>query len=72
MTCKHRSTTERSIRCFAGSVAEPHKQVLSAHGNITVTVQCLRCGATQRRNINGRHVERGPWQPEYDDADMDQ
>lgn len=45
-------------RCYAGPVARPENR--AAHGNI-VRVDVCACGAVRRTNINGRHVERGPW-----------
>jgi hypothetical protein len=32
----------------------------AAHGNVCHHDVC-RCGATRRTNVNGLHVERGPW-----------
>lgn len=32
----------------------------AAHGGIRVRVHC-HCGATRDSNVNGSHVERGPW-----------
>jgi hypothetical protein len=31
-----------------------------AHGNICVIDTCS-CGAVRKTNINGNHIERGPW-----------
>ena len=32
----------------------------AAHGNVCVADGCS-CGALRYTNVNGRHVERGPW-----------
>lgn len=45
---------------FTGSV-RPDNPNPAAHGNITQWDTC-RCGATRATNINGRHIERGPWE----------
>lgn len=45
-------------RCFLGPVAWPENP--AAHGNVTEWQTC-RCGATRAVNVNGLHVERGPW-----------
>ena len=45
--------------CYAGPIAgaEPNP---AAHGGITETQRCA-CGAVRQLNVNGRHVEAGPW-----------
>lgn len=58
MAHRHRAHTSRD-RCYSGPVKEPANP--AAHGNICVIDTC-RCGAERRTNINGRHVERGPWE----------
>lgn len=58
MPHQHRKHQERNERCYSHAVAEPENR--AAHGNITVEHVC-RCGAVRLVNINGRHVERGPW-----------
>lgn len=45
-------------RPFFGPVAA--RQNPAAHGGCCEIARC-RCGATRRTNVNGRHVERGPW-----------
>lgn len=57
--CKHERTEMKSETVFQGPVAREENR--RAHGNITRTVGCLDCGATQRSNINQMHVESGPW-----------
>lgn len=37
-----------------------HPEKRAAHGNVCVVDTC-RCGAERQTNVNGRHVERGPW-----------
>ncbi len=32
----------------------------AAHGNVQVINVC-KCGAVRCENVNGRHIERGPW-----------
>jgi len=54
---QHRAAETRT-RCFAGPVAFPENP--AAHGNVVVISRC-RCGAERRENVNGRHLERGPW-----------
>lgn len=44
--------------CYRGSVSWPGNP--AAHGNITEHEVCA-CGATRAVNVNGLHVERGPW-----------
>lgn len=52
----HKSTT----RPFFGPVAA--RQNRAAHGGHCVRQEC-RCGAQRQVNVNGRHVERGAWEP---------
>ena len=57
---RHRHRTVRTdFRGFVGPIAgaEPNR---AAHGGITETHRCA-CGATRRLNVNGRHLEVGPW-----------
>ena len=46
---------------YTGSVAF-YKENRAAHGNVCVTEHCS-CGYQRRRNVNGVHVEQGPWHP---------
>ena len=60
MTRRHRHRTVRTdVRCYSGPItgAEPNP---AAHGNVRVTQHCA-CGAVRRANVNGCHVEAGPW-----------
>lgn len=45
---------------YRGPVAKGSAQNPMAHGNICVIDVCS-CGASRRTNVNGPHVERGPW-----------
>lgn len=56
-THRHRPKTTREA-LYAGPVAHPENE--AAHGNI-VSIATCRCGAERRTNVNGRHIERGPW-----------
>lgn len=57
---EHTATKTRT-QPFNGPVATlEHHRCPSADGNITEVEECA-CGATRRHNINGRHVESGPW-----------
>ncbi len=49
---------DSSDRPYQGPVARRENR--AAHGNICTTDVC-QCGATRRANVNGRHVEQGPW-----------
>lgn len=61
--CNHTQTKEISEGGFLGSVAVyPYtEENRAAHGNITVAVECVKCGARQSQNINGNHIEVSPW-----------
>jgi len=69
--CTHRHTRQVGPdRCFQGSVAEEpltHENP-AAHGNITWTEQCDRCGSRRAINSNQRFVEYGPWRPQPGEA----
>ena len=54
----HRPATETTYP-FGGCVA-PERCDEAAHGNVA-TVHVCRCGARRCVNVNGSHVERGPW-----------
>lgn len=62
MTCDHKETRELTTRCYDGPVVV-HDQNPAAHGDITVEVECARCGARRSENLNGCHAEEGPWGP---------
>ena len=63
MTCSHNQITQITRDYgFCGSVAASADfENRAAHGGITYTVECDRCGARQSRNQNQNHIERGPW-----------
>jgi len=46
------------VRCYSGPVSD--RENPRAHGWACELHVC-RCGAVRRVNVNGRHVERGPW-----------
>ena len=47
-----------STRPFSGPVARNEK--LAAHGGVCHVYRCA-CGAIQRVNVNGQHIEVGAW-----------
>lgn len=55
-------------RPFTGPVSDHPNP--AAHGNIVQIDRC-RCGTERRTNINGRHIERGPWVFEAPTAGVD-
>jgi len=58
---KHTHRTKASeTRAFTGPVASGGRENRAAHGGYCRHEEC-RCGATRRVNVNGQHVERGPW-----------
>lgn len=60
---RHRAiATATYLRPYNGTVAPFHANP-AAHGHVCV-VQTCRCGATRATNVNGDHVERGPWRKE--------
>lgn len=63
--CKHTPVRIGNDRAFTGSVAvQPYtEENPCAHGNITFTEECTRCGAQRSVNVNGRHREYGPYGP---------
>jgi hypothetical protein len=62
MTCKHETFKTIRTRCFGGPIPGSDEK-RAAHGNITETDECVHCGARREENVNGRHVETGPWGP---------
>ena len=58
MSHRHR-TVRTDVRCFAGPIPGA-EQNRAAYGCVTLVHTC-RCGAVRRENVNGRHVEAGPW-----------
>lgn len=64
----HRHKADPSMRQdlpYFISVAESDRYGVSrqnqrAHGNIIARDEC-KCGAVRLTNVNGRHIERGPW-----------
>jgi hypothetical protein len=61
--CVHEQTRVIGTWCFSGPVAEPGNENPCAHGNVTHEEECVACGARRAVNVNGRHVECGPWGP---------
>lgn len=59
MHCTHADTRTLSVRAFVGPVSVDENR--AAHGNVTMEVECVACGARQMRNVNGVHVETGTW-----------
>jgi hypothetical protein len=53
-------TTVRTV-AFSGPVSRDENR--AAHGGVCHTEVCSRCGARRRVNVNGLHVEYGPWTP---------
>lgn len=60
-TCPHKSWSTSNERCFVDAVGHDYNPM--AHGNITVTETCIRCGARRAVNVNGMHREEGGWGP---------
>ena len=58
MSHRHRTALVET-RPFSGPVSKYVNE--AAHGNVTEEHTCT-CGATRKVNVNGRHIERGPWQ----------
>lgn len=56
-----------TIRPFTGPIVGVREN-RAAHGGIQVHEVC-RCGSERYLNVNGRHVERGPWYPSAIDLD---
>lgn len=62
-TCPHAHTRQiGDDRPFVGPVSTRDEN-RAAHGNITITLECIACGARRDVNINQCHTERGPWGP---------
>lgn len=59
--CTHEKCVEVDERGYTGPVSDDENP--AARGCVTVTMRCCACGARRRENINGRHVEIGPWGP---------
>jgi hypothetical protein len=56
---RHRHRSARTdTRPFAVPVSRRENR--AAHGCVTLVHTC-RCGAVRRLNVNGRHIEAGPW-----------
>jgi hypothetical protein len=55
---KAHKTKDYSFQHSVAVLGEPENR--AAHGNITRELTCT-CGAIRLININGRHVEEGPW-----------
>jgi len=56
----HRPAADPIVRCYTGPITWAPKPNPAAYGNVCVTDVCS-CGAVRRSNVNGSHVERGPW-----------
>lgn len=55
----HRAVPKKQkIRGYTTPVKYPQNS--AAHGNVCVHDYCA-CGASRATNVNGRHIERGPW-----------
>lgn len=62
MSCRHpKSARSTATYCFAGPVAQ--RENPAAHGGVCERETCGACGASRCKNVNGRHVEQGPWEP---------
>lgn len=48
---------------FTRAVTWPENR--AAHGNVCLIQHC-DCGAWRAMNVNGKHVEQGPWEPPVD------
>lgn len=57
--CTHSGDRVVQTHCFGGPVSRNANP--AAHGNICDTEECWTCGARREVNLNGRHVEVGPW-----------
>ena len=67
MKCTHASYRQVGPDCpFSGSVAVEPYECRGAHGCITYTEECSRCGARRSVNQNQRYVEVAPWGPSRD------
>lgn len=67
--CRHAATGAPAISRFAGPVVYDGQrdniravapEIPIAHHGVTMTETCA-CGAQRRTNVNGPHLERGPW-----------
>lgn len=61
--CTHEHTTAGVDRGFAGPVVTGDRENRAAHGCVTYTETCDRCGAQRQTNQNQCHLERGSWGP---------
>lgn len=61
MTCQHLTTKTIRERGYSGPVSRDEHR--AAHGCVTITEECLNCGARRDCNVNQHHVEEGPWGP---------
>lgn len=70
MNCEHLPVVI-DVRRFTVSVAvHPHTdENPSAHGGITKTQECVRCGARRDVNVNQNHIEHGVWGPARDERE---
>lgn len=60
-SCYHRETREVDDYCYTSPVGPEERREPRAYGGICRVVQCVVCGATQKRNLNAWHEERGYW-----------
>lgn len=68
VSCPHASVRTVATRGYGGSVASSaDEENRAAHGNICDEQECRSCGARRKVNINGRHVEHGPWGPSLEE-----
>lgn len=61
MTCTHPETRTIATRGYTGSVSRAENR--AAHGGTCDIDECVRCGARRNVNVNGNHMEAGPWGP---------
>ena len=65
--CGHADARVIAEHAYQGPVARDEFEWVPAHGCVTQVVECCRCGARRRKNVNGVHEELGPWGAETRD-----
>lgn len=65
-TCQHTTTTSGPDYAYMAPVAvEPYTTANPvAHGNVTYTETCVRCGSERAVNANAGQIEVSPWGPD--------
>jgi hypothetical protein len=63
MICAHESAVQIGRDYGYSAPVTIQRQNPAAHGCITITEECRTCGVRRAANVNGGHVERGPWGP---------